>query len=621
MTFELIYLVFVAAGALALGNVARRPLHKSESKLEKFLVSSGLGFIILSLLVFFLGILGLYTKPVFSALNVLLLLLIAAQAKELARIALPDLSMVKDSTPIIRLVFAVFVAFAALNLVVSTAPPTSSDALLHHLTVPKIYLEGHRIVSIPSLQLVSEAPMSVNMLYLYGLELLNGKLSQAIAWYIGFLASLAVLHIATRLISKQAGIIAAALFATLPIFSVFNARPYVDIPLTFFALMATNSFLELVQKIEARNAVLTGLFLGMAISAKNIGILTGAALTITALLVLMKMPSPSRTKFLAQTIIVGLIAAALLSPWLVKSYINSGDPMYPLLYNYFGGTYWNNELSSILLEFHRGQGTGFSLQSLILFPFKLTVSPYLFADTAGITPMFLGTLPLLWLLRKRIPKQITTLLTLAAVLIALQFFTAQQTRYMFLAFGIVSIITAYIVYSFRTERLVQMGLYAFLVLSLAINAAFWAAANLDDLPVAVGLQSEHDYLTKKVPTYAATEFLASIDENAVVCWYGDGRGFWSRNPYIWCNPLDQGYVNFFEMKTSADVAARMDEMNVSYVLYEKKMRDLLLYGKKIFSGKTMEYYSRSNRLMWSYLGSFGAKVYEDNNSEIYKVTG
>ncbi|MBI3036792.1 glycosyltransferase family 39 protein [Candidatus Woesearchaeota archaeon] len=622
MITELAYLIFIAAGALAVGNIARQPFHKSQSRLEEFLVSSGLGFVIISAAFFILGALKLYITPVLVAADVVLLLLIAVQAKNLAAIAIPDISWLKDSPPISKLIFAAFVLFAALNFIASAAPPTSADALVHHLTAPKIYLSEHGIVNIPSLQLMTEAPMSVNMIYLYGLQLLNGKLAQMTAWYLSFLAALAVFMITARITTKQAAVVAATLFATMPIFSVFNVRPYVDIPLAFFALLATHLFLQWLERNETKHAVLTGLFMGMAVSAKNTGLLTGAAFAITIAVMFLRAPADKKARFAAQAAIIGVVAAAMLAPWLIKSYLNTGDPMHPFLYEYFQGTYWNNDLGRTLLEFHRSHGIGFSLPSLISFPFKITVNPQLFADTAGVTPVFLGFLPLLWPLRKKVPRQITTLLMFVAMLVVLQFFTAQQTRYMFLAWGILSIITAYIVHSFRTERLIQAGLYALVAMSLAMNAALWAAANLDDLPAAAGLQPEKEYLMKKVPTYAATEYLAAADKNGTACWYGEGRGFWAKNPYVWCNPLYQAYVDFLEIKTPQQLSQRLKEINISYVLYEKRMRQPPLYGKKkVYSDKTAEYYFSSNQLMQAYLGGFGTKIYEDNNTEVYKVAG
>ena len=78
---------------------------------------------------------------------------------------------------------------------------------------------------------------------------------------------------------------------------------------------------------------------------------------------------------------------------------------------------------------------------------------------------------------------------------------------------------------------------------------------------------------------------------------------------------------FLEIKTPQQLSQRLKDINISYVLYEKRMRQPPLYGnKKIFSDKTTEYYFSSNQLMQTYLSGFGTKIYEDNNSEIYKVS-
>ncbi len=619
---ELIYLIFIAAGALALGSFAKQKFHKSESKLEEFVVGSGLGFTILSVAMLALGLLRLYRTPVFAAVTVLLLLLIALQAKKIFSLCRPDLKWLGRSSWVTKMLFLAFAGFAILNLIASAAPPTSADALLHHLTAPRIYLQEGGIINLPSLQLMTEAPMSVNMDYLYALWLRNGQLAQMMAWYLGFLASLTVFLIAARMSNKQSAIAAAALFSTLPIFSVFSVRAYVDVPLAFFALLALYFFLKCSQNSGAINAAFTGIFLGMAVSAKNTGILTGAAFAAVTALIFLRVPGRDKGKIIKSSIIAAVIICALLAPWLIKSYANTGDPLHPFLFKQLGGTYWNSELEKGLLEFHRSHGIGFEPWKLPLFPLELTLHPQKFADTAGITPLFLGFLPLLWLLRKRITRQVGILLLFAAVLLVLQFFTAQQTRYMFLLWGIMGVVVAYIVNSFAAEKKLYLALNLLVLAAVAINAPLWAAANLDDVPVSLGLQSQHDYLMKKVPSYGATEYLATADKDATFCWYGEGRGYWSKNKYVWCNPLYQGYIDFYSITTPQQLDARLKELGVSYVLYEKDMAKAPLYGKqKIFSDKTTEHYFAVNKLMLSYLAAHGEKAYSDDNAELYRIKG
>ena len=50
-------------------------------------------------------------------------------------------------------------------VILSAVPPVSKDALVHHLAVPKLYLEHGGIYEIPSMPF-SYYPMNLNLLYM-----------------------------------------------------------------------------------------------------------------------------------------------------------------------------------------------------------------------------------------------------------------------------------------------------------------------------------------------------------------------------------------------------------------------------------------------------------------------
>src|SRR3990170_484136 len=60
--------------------------------------------------------------------------------------------------------------FAILPLVLT--PPTSRDELIHHLAIPKLYLEKGKIFEIPFMSF-SYFPMNIDLLYLIPLSLGN----------------------------------------------------------------------------------------------------------------------------------------------------------------------------------------------------------------------------------------------------------------------------------------------------------------------------------------------------------------------------------------------------------------------------------------------------------------
>ncbi|MCI5159084.1 MAG: hypothetical protein D3906_11755, partial [Candidatus Electrothrix sp. AUS1_2] len=54
--------------------------------------------------------------------------------------------------------------------VLACTPPISRDALIHHLQIPKLYLQHGGIYEIPALKF-SYYPMNLDLLYLWALQL------------------------------------------------------------------------------------------------------------------------------------------------------------------------------------------------------------------------------------------------------------------------------------------------------------------------------------------------------------------------------------------------------------------------------------------------------------------
>ena len=61
-------------------------------------------------------------------------------------------------------------------------------------------------------------------------------------------------------------------------------------------------------------------------------------------------------------------AAILLSPWLIKSAILTGNPVYPFCYNIFGGPEWDEALSGQMVSSHLNLGMGRTFVDYLLLP-------------------------------------------------------------------------------------------------------------------------------------------------------------------------------------------------------------------------------------------------------------
>ena len=69
--------------------------------------------------------------------------------------------------------------------------------------------------------------------------------------------------------------------------------------------------------------------------------------------------------------IAGAGAFALAAPWLLKSYIYTGDPLYPVLWKYFGGIEWSDALSEQFWTWQNSIGMGHTPRDYLLLPVRI----------------------------------------------------------------------------------------------------------------------------------------------------------------------------------------------------------------------------------------------------------
>jgi hypothetical protein len=218
-------------------------------------------------------------------------------------------------------------------------PISARDALIHHLAVPQWWLERDQIYAIPWHDW-SYYPMLVNLgftgLLALGLERLTPF------YHLLYLLLLcgAVARSACLLGANAASAVFAALLTfTLPLCLKLASSPLVDLGLAaYFAL----AFLAALQssKAEPRLTIYhlySGIFFGLALSCKYNALL-GMLLAAPALLLLFSSQANPRglLQALRSTTFICLLALLVFSPWLIKNWLWTGNPLYPLMGSWFG---------------------------------------------------------------------------------------------------------------------------------------------------------------------------------------------------------------------------------------------------------------------------------------------
>ena len=354
--------VWTLAGLIGWGVLSDGIHLRSLTRAETAAVSCGLGAAVISLLTLLTGWFGWLT-PQTAKLAVgggvaVLLPLWAHTHRYLWGGPPPDLAPVSAAWEPLRLprnrkrwlIFALAVApFLILIALGSTVPTTEFDAREYHLQGPKEWFLAGRIERLPH-NVYTQMPAGTEMLTLLCMHLCGDWRGGALAGQAtlaGFvpLAALAAGCVARRLFGAGCGWFAAAAFLTSPWAVRLALHPYAEGALCAYGtltLLAVTIAIRRRRLRSLRPAILVGLLAGAAFGCKYPALLLIAAPAGLALFAATW--GAGRARRPAATAKLGAFAggfALFAGPWLLKNLIETGNPVFPLLWNLFGGTNWN----------------------------------------------------------------------------------------------------------------------------------------------------------------------------------------------------------------------------------------------------------------------------------------
>ncbi len=498
-------------------------------------------------------------------------------------------------------------------------PPTTNefDSLTYHLAAPKLYVEAGRIVRIVH-DHHTNSPFNMEMLYTLGLAFGSESLAKSFHLTAYLLIVASVAGAARRLSTDRTGnvpALAAAIAATLPPAVWEAGTAYVDLGTAlaeWLALLALVEWWRAKREHAARWLVLCGVACGTALATKLLG---GAALLFAILAVGY---ASVRRRGCAWRGAAGLVgrAALLSAPWFVKSYVYTGNPIYPYGYSVFGGADWDEACAegyrrdqktyglgnvaamtatgsyrptSFLVDASKPRPVG-PISRLVtrafdgqfpspvwgipITPFFLTFDGPVFWESpmaVGIIgPIFLAFLPALALCRPLRPW-VGISLAFAGFSLVAWWFTTQLTRYLIPLLVALAAPTALAINTLagKPGRIAQ--LVAFMVsLCLAVNVLCSLVMWTSQLPVATGSKSRTQAIAEGFEQWElvdlANHVLGPTDRVAL---YGEPRGYYFEVPYLWADAGHHTLFDYSAMATADDLLARYRELGVTAVLVNK----------------------------------------------------
>jgi len=321
-----------------------------ERRLSFLLAAAGVGLGAFALVFLLLGVLGIMTRPVWI---VALLVGAGLGAPVWIKLSRMDREPPRGRFGVVEAIFAALGAFVLLwLLLVAFHPPLDYDVQEYHLGAPATWLRMGQVAFLPN-NVYSNFPMNAEMLFEAGLVLLDARPGAmdlytgsygAIAIVILFtvLTALALYDIGTRLGGTLAGVFAATFFLTCRWVFELSCKAYVEMPLVFFGLLAADRVFRAVFEDgpdrTRRHVLVGGLLVGFAMGIKY------TAWPYFALplgLVLLAAAIGGKIR-LRHVVFFAVAAAVVVSPWLVRNFVNTGNPIFPMLAGTLGAHHWSS---------------------------------------------------------------------------------------------------------------------------------------------------------------------------------------------------------------------------------------------------------------------------------------
>lgn len=462
---------------------------------------------------------------------------------------------------------------AAFCLVALTAPSTAADwdSIAYHMAVPRLYVEQGSLARIPYIH-HSNFPSVVEMLFIPSAWLQTQSAAKAfLLAYSGF-GALAIFGLTRERYGRPAGWWAAVAFATVPTVIWESGTAYIDVAHGLFAGLGVLLALRAATKSE-NLWVPAGLLLGFACASKYTG-LQVVALTalVLAILTVCKISTQGWKPILA---ICGL-AVLVGGPWYVRNLVATGNPVYPFLYEQFGGKDWDQRRAGIYRDEQLSFGVGVSAEhkdwsQLGHAVLGLAYQPGRYVNPlqtqGGGSPLgaigiaVLGGM-LFWAVAKRPDAFEASVLAFAGLSFVLWFALSQQSRY---------IVTLAIPASVLVGGAVVQGGLGKIVAGLTLLQGAYTLWLYDDqvvasaLPVATDQLSPNAYLHKHLNFAEAADDINRLPTHAKIALYDEVFGYYLNRSYFWANPPHCTVIPYDSMRSASDYVYDMRNRNFTNI--------------------------------------------------------
>ncbi|MFH1103004.1 MAG: glycosyltransferase family 39 protein [Pseudomonadota bacterium] len=512
-------------------------------------------------------------------------------------------SITKDKLYTSSLLSVLFLLAATITILASV-PPISRDALTHHLAIPKLYLKHGGIYEIPD-RPFSYYPMNLDLLYLFPLSFGNDIIPNLIHFSFALMTAWLIYNYLKKRTDSIHGLIGALFFLSIPVIVKLSITAYVDLGLIFFSTAALLFLFRWRETSKKNWLILSAVMCGLAMGIKYNGLISFMLLmSFVPIIYLGKTRKRlfDQCKSLGYGLLFSLIAIIIFSPWMVRNYIWTKNPVYPLFSDRFQSSRVTDSDTDPknIKEKSPSNLAPFAIRKVVyqeswwkiaLVPIRIFFegqddNPKLFD---GKLNPFLCLLPLLALLFRSgndgFPKTEKKILALFSVLfLFISFFLADmRIRYigpilpplvilsMIGLFQIKKVLSEH-VYK-QNKGVISILVFLSLVFLFLINFLYIAKqlGHLEPIPYITGSINRNEYIEKYWPEYAAIRYLnenISTDSKILALFIGDRGYYFEREIFFGKNELQK---NINKSESPRSILMFFKRFDISYILVREDL--------------------------------------------------
>jgi len=544
--------------------------------------------------------------------------------------------------------YATIVVLLCMEIILNLTPPISRDALIHHLAVPKLWINHGGFYEIPWAD-YAYYPMNINLLYVICLYFKNDIAPKFIHLAFGIGNGLLVYFYLKNRFGRNWGLLGMVIFITTPIAIWLSTSAYVDLGMTFFTTASVMAFIRWRDSEfkDIKWFLFSCLGMGIAVGSKFNALIAWFIVSMLLMLSIVR-NTRSQAAALRYGILFFVVTALVASPWYLKNYFQTGNPFYPLFESFINSFHHHSFQETLQQQVTEktGQVSFFKMREVLygenfietlLIPIRMFFqgkdNSYQYFQ-GYLNPILILFSPFIMLNRRYIKDKFYFVIFTVFFIITAFFLTAKQVRYILPVLPFLSIIAVMGIKNLldkvgegeklgasfspgkKTQSIIKVVVFAIVAILLIFNLTYLKNRMeiINPFPYVLGKETREVFLKRHLSHYHAIKFINDTlpDDAVVFTMFLGQRGYYlnrkyKNEPSFGMNTIRQMVINSANGETFDNC---IRSMNVTHILVRSDLFYRFLHDN--FSKAEIKRFLNLVNKRWT-------KLYDNNGYTVWDI--